>query len=198
MSTLYSDDKIRQRAERIVEHEVRLLLSSLVSDVVAAACPAALGLDEDELTSLCVQSRTVYRCDVCDAEHETEDDAREHWVSEHPRDWIAGHRAEIDEVINASAANVDVDDDEREMWLLNDEGLYSWACSDAAVTEDEDVREAYEHWAVSPWLAGQLEARGEIVADTNVGHVWGRCTTGQAISLDDVILVIAADLERDA
>ena len=51
--------------------------------------------------------------------------------------------------------------------------------------------EAYEHWIVSDWLAGKLEAKGEIVARDIAGlTIWGRCTTGQSISMDGVIKAI--------
>lgn len=51
--------------------------------------------------------------------------------------------------------------------------------------------EAYEHWIVSNWLAGKLEERGEMVARDILGlTIWGRPTTGQAISIDHVICEI--------
>lgn len=53
--------------------------------------------------------------------------------------------------------------------------------------EDEWI-EAYEHWIVSDWLADKLAERGEMVLKDFLGlTIWGRATTGQAISLDEVI-----------
>lgn len=45
------------------------------------------------------------------------------------REFIRNNRKAIDEVIREVVANPDlkINDREREMWLLNDEGLYSWA-----------------------------------------------------------------------
>lgn len=43
------------------------------------------------------------------------------------REWIRKHREEIDAVISDYAPGVPVDDDERAMWVLNDEGLYLFA-----------------------------------------------------------------------
>jgi hypothetical protein len=65
--------------------------------------------------------------------------------------------------------------------------------------EREDIdpheREIYEHWAVTEWLAEKLEAKGERVDRDFAGLcVWGRTTTGQAISMDSVIADIHADL----
>lgn len=64
---------------------------------------------------------------------------------------------------------------------------------------DPHTREAYEHWAVSDWLGRRLEAAGEMVAFDFAGMpaVWGRCCTGQAISLDDVVQRIACDGHND-
>lgn len=61
--------------------------------------------------------------------------------------------------------------------------------------DEPDGSEAFEHWAVSRWLADKLEAKGESVVETDfAGHVWARCTTGQMIRMDSVIRSIARDL----
>jgi hypothetical protein len=41
-------------------------------------------------------------------------------------DFIKTHRAEIDEIIQSPYKN----DEERRLWILNDEGLYLWAKSE--------------------------------------------------------------------
>jgi hypothetical protein len=59
-------------------------------------------------------------------------------------------------------------------------------------------REVFEHWIVSDWLADELDAKGEKVdRDFSGMTVWARTTTGQAISMDSVIVEIAADLARE-
>ncbi len=71
------------------------------------------------------------------------------------------------------------------------------AC-EAAVSEydlDYDYLEAYEHWIVTEWLAEKLKARGEIVGEVYGLTIWGRCATGQAISMDGIIGEIAEDME---
>lgn len=55
-------------------------------------------------------------------------------------------------------------------------------------------REIFEHWAVSRWLAKKLLARGEAVLGWEGLNIWGRTTTGQAISMDGVIREIVAEL----
>lgn len=60
-------------------------------------------------------------------------------------------------------------------------------------------REVFEHWAVTGWLANQLEARGEKVDHDFAGLcVWARTTTGQAIYADSVIEQIGSDLAKVA
>jgi hypothetical protein len=68
-------------------------------------------------------------------------------------------------------------------------------CSDNSVSMDDYVREAYEHWIVTSWFADKLKEKGEIVGELLNWHIWGRCTTGQAILLDSVIEQIASDME---
>ena len=63
--------------------------------------------------------------------------------------------------------------------------------------QDNDIEpytnEAYEYWAVTGWFASKLEEKGEIVGELCGFNVWGRCTTGQSISLDCVVQKIAQE-----
>jgi len=57
------------------------------------------------------------------------------------QEFIDNHRGELDECIRRAVSNpnFDIDDDERELWIANDEGLYNWARSEGAFDdEDED------------------------------------------------------------
>ena len=61
------------------------------------------------------------------------------------------------------------------------------ACLEEVEPEPEP-KEIYEYWAVSNSLARWLDDAGEAVHTDVYGHnIWGRCTTGQAISMDHVI-----------
>lgn len=61
---------------------------------------------------------------------------------------------------------------------------------------EEEYIDVYEYWAVSSWLAHKLEVQGEIVENDFYGLcVWGRTTTGQAISMDYVIREILNQTE---
>ena len=44
------------------------------------------------------------------------------------REWIRSHRQEIDATIKkVCGSQVRINDEERRLWVLNDEGLYWWA-----------------------------------------------------------------------
>ena len=45
------------------------------------------------------------------------------------RQFIKEHREELDELIQNASPGAPKNDSEREMWILNDEGLYHWARS---------------------------------------------------------------------
>lgn len=51
------------------------------------------------------------------------------------RQFIREHRAEIDEAIRRACPNVGtLNDADRQLWILNDEGLYNWARSQGVKT----------------------------------------------------------------
>lgn len=53
--------------------------------------------------------------------------------------------------------------------------------------DGEILREPFEHWIVSSWLAERLAERGALVGEWCDLHIWGRETTEQAIILDGII-----------
>jgi hypothetical protein len=60
------------------------------------------------------------------------------------------------------------------------------------------VREVYEHWLITGWFARRLEEKGERVVRDLFGldWIWGRTTTGQAISIDRVVEEIVQELNN--
>lgn len=62
--------------------------------------------------------------------------------------------------------------------------------------ETQEPQEIFEWWLVSPWLGRKLLMEGEPIIDNSYGVWWGRCTTGQAISMDHIINVIYDDIMR--
>lgn len=69
---------------------------------------------------------------------------------------------------------------------------WEWVCREYDL--DPEYSEVYEHWIVSEWLARKLKAKGYPTAEVAGLTIWGRGTTGQAISMDEVIQEIAVDL----
>ena len=59
--------------------------------------------------------------------------------------------------------------------------------------DEGEYPEIFEYWAVSEWLADDLEKQGEVVFEMLDFIVWGRQCTGQAIALDGIIQKIAQE-----
>ena len=58
--------------------------------------------------------------------------------------------------------------------------------------------EIYEHWIVdSSWFADQLKQYGQIVFEFGGLTIFGRCTTGQSLSLDGWARSMVRDLPED-
>lgn len=79
--------------------------------------------------------------------------------------------------------------------LVNTQDEYQWVCNEYSL--DPDNIEVYEHWIVTDWLKRKLGERGEVVGDFAGLDIWGRCCTGQSISMDSVIQDIACELWAD-
>lgn len=70
--------------------------------------------------------------------------------------------------------------------FLTKEEAAEHACREYNI--DADYPEVYEYWVVDDTLAYLLQEQGELVERDFVGFtIWGRCTTGQGISMDGVI-----------
>ena len=60
--------------------------------------------------------------------------------------------------------------------------------------DNQQPQEIFEWWVVSPWFGKKLLMESEPVLDNDYGIWWGRCTTGQAVSMDYVIQKIYNDV----
>lgn len=175
----YANDTIREHAEHLVSREVYYCVSSLVSSLQSEDACQALGIDLEDVYAVCVQDD--YKTPVTDylqgADSETVADVAEYMnVEPDP---------ELPDLCTALIAHLEDTDGWREV-------------ADYCRLDPETV-EAYEHWIVSGWMAGQLEDIGEMVSRDLLGlTIWGRRTTGQSMSMDHVILTIARNnLIRD-
>ncbi len=166
----YSNDTIREHAEMLVQREVLCHVASLVHDLAKSptAC-AELALDYEE-DALPLVQRVDYKSAARAAGYRVVAcDAGYQWL---------GPDEELTEDSYGAFA------DETAAWI---------ACCEYNDIEPQR-HEVYEHWIVSDWLADELGDRGECVARDFAGMtIWGRCTTGQHISMDRVMLEIARD-----
>lgn len=76
-------------------------------------------------------------------------------------------------------------------WEVADCELNTCPTCKKTIDLEEQTVESLEHWIVGDWFAGQLEKHGEMVTYDLFGlTIWGRTTSGQAISIDEVICQI--------
>ena len=176
MSDLYANPKIREHAELIVRNEVHACVSYLVSQIAGAPDTwRALGVDEDEVFSLC----EMRDFDEPAADYIGEMDADD------LRDYLDLQDAEYDPAADVATLR------RAAIGAMQDQGAAEF-CDEFSI--DPHSIEVYEHWIVSDYLARKLEAYGHPIARDFLGlTVWGRPTTGQSIALDSVILEIARD-----
>lgn len=74
--------------------------------------------------------------------------------------------------------------------------LFQDFCQSSSRSIEPHEDEVYEHWVVSDWLADKLKEKGECIClDWQGLTIWGRCTTGQMVSMDSVIREIAEELQ---
>lgn len=75
-------------------------------------------------------------------------------------------------------------------------GLFQDFCQSSSRSIEPHEDAVYEHWVVSDWLADKLKEKGECICLHWQGlTIWGRCTTGQRISMDSVVCEIAEELQ---
>lgn len=87
----------------------------------------------------------------------------------------------------------DFDNDDME------KGKFNFMCPNCKAFFDEEPenepQEIFECWIVSGFLFDKLKAKGNPVLQWGNNWYWGRCTTGQAILLDEVISEICSEME---
>ena len=68
-------------------------------------------------------------------------------------------------------------------------------CCGSETKPENEAQEVFEWWIISEFLYRKLKARNHPVLEFGNNYYWGRCTTGQAILLDDVISDICSEME---
>jgi hypothetical protein len=85
------------------------------------------------------------------------------------------------------------DDQLREAVRIYDAESAQELCPEYRIAPEQS--EALEHWAVTKWFKEKLAEHGEITGELLDFEVWGRCCSGQAISMDGVIREIASEMQ---
>lgn len=76
-----------------------------------------------------------------------------------------------------------------------DEYMICGYCGKITGCPDHEYREPYEYYIVDESLGRDLRDAGEMVLERYWGWIWGRCSTGQAVSLDGVVGRICERME---
>lgn len=171
---------LQRQAARLVEREVLVCLSSVVSTLANAY---GHGLPRRSPHAIALDDLASEAQELCEPLLDYESAARE-------AGWT--HVAAIDGG-GYGAFHPDADLCEaQDAHCATAEEAWQNACEASGV--DPHEIEVYEHWAVSSWLAEKLIAKGERVDTDFAGlNVWARTTTGQAISIDSVIEAITKE-----
>ena len=165
-------DNIQQRAEKIVRNEVKCCVTQLVETLAGDPKQDKVG-PLFNLSSKAIE----LTCPIPDYE-----------------DAAIQNGAEYDPDKDVVYNGVGGDHPERSEWYT-----FEGYCKDNGIDpmDDDIYLKPYEYWTVSLWLARELRDKGEKVDMNFAGLcVWARTTTGQAIHMDDVILLIAQDLSE--
>lgn len=169
-------ETVDERARRLVEQEVLICLSSLISELGKVSSELDI---EDEIQEL------NYREDF------------EEPVDEHLRGLDREELVQLLEAAGFQCYDHETDDELAAAYLEHlqaEDEMRSYAEDNRIEPYSLDV---YEHWAVSSYLARKLQDQGESVVDMFNMNIWARCTTGQSIYMDGVMQRIAEDLLSD-
>jgi hypothetical protein len=103
---------------------------------------------------------------------------------------------DVDNLYQSFDAISDVTDICNNCGLISDHlDSESGKCRDC-YSNDQTIQEVYEWWVVSDLLTIKLRQHGEPLLGNEYGTWWGRCCTGQAIFLDEVIEKIYDEIMR--
>ena len=180
----------------------------------------AFDIDRDELMSLCERSdyeeparafimddadvdqleeiadEHGYWSDICEivpelTASEPDEDGDSYWNFLGSTDKVGF--ADEDEAREAAIEHVMPQLRERVAALVEEQGGAAEAVCNEYNLEPERS-EVYEHWIVTNWFANKLAEKGETTGEVAGLTIWGRCTTGQSMSLDYVVQQIAMEL----
>jgi hypothetical protein len=201
MSDLYSNDKIREKAKQLVRQNVTCCVSSLIYQITNP--------DGDvDVSTLCTGLGLSYEDDIMPIlEIKDWDEAADNHIrNDMDRDELREYLSDQDVEFVDDEFEFDIEKDTvehvptEELRLLaikamEEQGAEEF-CNENNI--EPEVSEVFEHWIVDSWFAGKLAERGHPIAHDFLGMtIWGRPTTGQSISMDGVVLEIAAEMVKE-
>lgn len=180
--------ELRVVAEELDDYDTYLELNRGIPDYEEAASNFILDdADFGELETIAdeygVWREVLEKVAIPDNWDETDDDNEQAWCD--VEEYIEGRMTDpalVKKTIRRLVLDV----------VDSEHGGWEWVCEQFDLEPDEP--EVYEHWAVSSWLGRLLHNAGERVEEYKGLTIWGRCTTGQSMTIDYVIEKIAKDL----
>lgn len=205
------ESKFQRVCDAFVRRNVIQCVSSLISDIgknIEAACKM-FDLDYDEVIGWF--QKDDYEEAVSDFILNEADIYQLEWVADNCgywRDVIGG----MGYGESCDTVELDGDPDDFEGWIKNQDdacknklresvlALVSTPDEYRMIAKEYDLEpytlEVFEHYIVDPYFGDQLIEVGEIVFEFANMAIWGRCTTGQSISIDSVVCGIVKNLDE--
>jgi len=217
------DQNIQELASRLVQQHIVCCVSSLIEGLMKVSSELdykvfedAFDIDVDELHSLC--QRPDYETAVRDFIFDDADAVDLESIAEDNGDWEDIVAEVAPKIMEATKKNKNSnttfytyagtderfeDEDEAKesaiesvmpalreaVWKITTD--YESVCTNHGL--DYEYTDVYEHWVVSDWLSRRLAEKGEVIGEVCGLTIWGRCTTGQSISIDAVVSGIAVE-----
>lgn len=184
----------RKTAENLVRNEIVCCVSMLVSAALESGWstpdhPAeelydlAYKVDYCEAAASDLQDR-IDGADLSDPDIQIRDDIDEAMEWAWREDYVTDEQKEADDFQALVRA------------LYGREAAQEY-CREFDVDTDDYEIESLEYWVVSHMMADDLEELGEpILRNWHGLTIWGRSTSGQAISMDHIMLVAADRLNK--
>lgn len=214
MSDLYLNDKVREKAEQLVQQNVHYCVSSLIYQI---ANPDQRKHGRDRLSGfdVCEALGIDYDSELLPLLEVTDYEAAADYHIMHGMDADELRSYLDDQDVEYVAPVEEGDEIEGQVGVAEEDhlgtpiGVLQSLASEAAAEQgyedfcnefnlEPDRSEVFEHWIVDKWFATKLEEKGQPIARDFLGMtIWGRPTTGQAISMDGVVLEIANDILKE-
>jgi len=207
------ESKFQRVCAAFVRRNVIQCVSSLISDIGKNAESACEMFDLDYEEVIGWFQQYDYEDAVSDFIRDDADLDQLEWIADNCGYWGDVLKDVGYEDYCEVQKELDEDPDDFEDWVKNQDDACKESLREAVlalvstldeyreVAQEFDidpyVLEVFEHWIVDRYFGSQLEAAGEIVFEFANMTIWGRCTTGQSISIDSTIRGIVKNLDEN-